>query len=331
MRVVSLPRRIGPVLAALALLLALLPPAPAVAQSWPDGSTRIVVPYRPGTGPDTLARDLAERLAKLHGHPVIVENRDGGNGVIGTDAVAKAAGDGRTLLLTDSIALPVNAVMIRKVPYDWRKDLVAVSPVADVDLFVYTTPKRDLRSLQDLIRFARANPGVLNFGVVGNGSVSHLSVERLMAHEGLRMQKVNYNGIAQVVPALATGEIDVFVLGPAAFGAHVAEGRARVLATGADRRSAAFPDAPTLVESGLPAGLLLGTRFSLFAPGATPEATVRRINAAVGELLRSPEMREKFARLGLGVVSGDAAAEARRLAEIAGPVESLVRSLNIVE
>ena len=301
----------------------------ASAQAWPDAPSRIVVPYRPGTGPDTLARDLAERLSKAGGQPVIVENRDGGNGVIGTDVVAKAAGDGRTLLLTDSIALPVNSVMIRKIPYDWRRDLVAVSPVADVDLFLYASPKRDFRTVQDALAFARANPGVLNFGVVGNGSVSHLSVERLMAHAGVRMTKVNYNGIAQVVPALATGEIDLFVLGPAAFGAHVAEGRVRVLATGADRRSRTFPDAPTLVESGLPAGLLLGTRFSLYAPGSTPAATVARINAAVGDVLRLPEVRDRFARVGLTVVSGDAQAEARRLSELAGPVEALVRSLNL--
>jgi hypothetical protein len=208
----SFPRRRVVAAATAAAALAAAPSARA--QSWPDAATRIVVPYRPGTGPDLLARELADRLSKARGVPVVVENRDGGNGVIGIDAVAKAAGDGRTLLLTDSIALPVNAVALRKVPYDWRRDLKPVSPVADVDLFLYATPKRDFRTAADAIAFARANPGVLNYGVVGNGSVSHLSMERLVAHAGIRVTKVNYNGIAQVIPALVNGEIDLFVLGP---------------------------------------------------------------------------------------------------------------------
>jgi tripartite-type tricarboxylate transporter receptor subunit TctC len=313
------------------LATALAAAAPATAQAWPDGPVRIVVPYRPGTGPDTLARDLAERLTKAHGQPVIVENRDGANGVIGTDLVAKAAGDGRTLLVVDSLSLPVNAVMLKKVPFDWRKDLKPVTPVADVDLFVYTTTKRDFRTVADAMAFARANPGVLNYGVVGNGSVSHLSMERLLAHQQVKVTKVNYNGIAQVVPALTTGEIDLFVLGPAAFRGHVAEGRVRVLVTGSEQRSTAFPDAPTLREAGLPPGLMLGTRFTLFAPGTTPDPLVARIHAVATEVLRDPGFREKFTRVGLSVVTGEPGAEARRLADVAAPVEALVKSLDLTE
>lgn len=323
-------RRFGASAAATVLAL-LAAGVPMAASAWPEGGTRIVVPYRPGTGPDLLARELAERLTRAHGHPVVVENRDGGNGVVGIDAVAKAAGDGRTMLLTDSIALPVNAVMLRKVPYDWKRDLKPVSPVADVDLFLYATPKRDFRTVADAIAFARANPGVLNYGVVGNGSVSHLSMERLLAHAGIKVTKVNYNGIAQVVPALANGEIDLFILGPAAFGGHVADGRVRVLLAGTDGRSSAFPQAPSLRESGLPSGLLLGTRFTLYVPGTTPDALVARINPVVVDVLRDLSFRERFLRTGLRVTPGLPADEARRLDALAGPVQGLVRSLGVVE
>jgi tripartite-type tricarboxylate transporter receptor subunit TctC len=303
--------------------------AAASAQPWPDAQVRIVVPYRPGTGPDVLARELADRLSKNGGHPVVVENRDGANGIIGTDLVAKAAGDGRTLLVVDSLSLPVNPHIVRKVPFDWRRDLKSAAPLADVDLFLYTGAKRGFRSIADLVGFARANPGVLNFGVVGNGSVSHLSVERLMAHERISMTKVNYNGIAQVIPALVTGEIDAFVLGPAPFVGHVADGRVRALVAGADDRARVFPDVPTLKEAGLPAGLFIGTRFALYAPGTTPDALVTRINAAVTAVAAQTDFRERFTRAGLTVVTGDAAAEAKRLEELAGPVEALVKSLNL--
>lgn len=325
----NLPRR--RIVAAATAAAALGAAAPARAQAWPDGSTRIVVPYRPGTGPDLLARELADRLVKARGVPVVVENRDGGNGVIGIDAVAKAAGDGRTLLLTDSLSLPVNAVALRKVPYDWRRDLKPVSPVADVDLFLYGTPKRDFRSVADAIAFARANPGVLNYGVVGNGSVSHLSMERLLAHAGIRVTKINYNGIAQVIPALVNGEIDLFVLGPAAFGAHVADGRVRVLLAGTEGRSSAFPQAQSLREAGLPAGLMLGTRFTLYAPGTTPDALVARINPVVVETLRETSFRERFLKTGLRVTAGLPADEAKRLDALAEPVQRLVKSLGVVE
>jgi tripartite-type tricarboxylate transporter receptor subunit TctC len=165
--------------------------------------------------------------------------------------------------------------------------------------------------------------------VVGTGSVSHLSVERLMAQQNVRFTRINYNGLDQVVPALLSGDIDLFVLGPAAFGGHVAKGTVRVLVNGSERRGTTFPDAPTLKEAGLPPGLFVATRFTLFAPGSTPDALVARINQSSVSILQQPEMREKFLKAGLNVVSGDAGAEAKRLEEVAGPVEALVRSLKL--
>jgi tripartite-type tricarboxylate transporter receptor subunit TctC len=303
----------------------------ALAQAWPDGTTRIVAPSRPGAGIDTLARELAERLARASGQPVIVENRDGANSVIGTDFVAKAAGDGRTLLVNDSIALPVNAALIRKIPYDWRRDLKAIAPLADVDLYLFASPKRGFRTLQDVVTFARANPGVLNYGVSGNGAVSHLSMERLMAHLKFEATKVNYPGIPPMIPALINGEIDLMVWGPLPFRAMVAEGRVRVLVNGGDERGTTFPDVPTLQEAGLPPGLLLNTRFSLYAPGSTPPAQIQRMHAVVSQITSQPEFRERFAKAGLRVVSGDPESETRRLGEVAGPVEALIRSLNLAE
>lgn len=304
---------------------------PVRAQSWPDATTRIIAPSRPGAGIDTLARELAERLGRASGQPVIVENRDGANSVIGTDFVAKAAGDGRTLLVNDSIALPVNAALIRKIPYDWRRDLKAVAPLADVDLYLFASPRRGFRTVQDVVAFARANPGVLNFGVSGNGSVSHLSMERLMAHLKFEATKVNYPGIPPMIPALINGEIDLMVWGPLPFRAMVAEGRVRVLVNGGEERGNTFPDVPTLQEAGLPSGLLLNTRFSLYAPGTTSPAQIQRMHAVVSQITAQPDFRERFAKAGLRVVSGDPESETKRLAEVAGPVEALIRSLNLAE
>ena len=182
--------------------------APAFAQQlWEGKPARILVPYGPGSGPDALARDLADRLSKQTGKTLLVVNRPGANGNIGIDAVAKSAPDGFTLLLVDPLNFIVNPLVYGVSPYDWKTELKPVSSIADVSLFLFASTQKRFSTVADLIDFARANPGKLNIGSTGEGSVSHLGGERLGAHTGIDFARIAYREIAQAIPALITGEI----------------------------------------------------------------------------------------------------------------------------
>ena len=304
--------------------------APAFAQQlWEGKPARILVPYGPGSGPDALARDLADRLSKQTGKTLVVINRPGANGNIGIDAVAKSAPDGFTLLLVDPLNFIVNPLVYGVSPYDWKTELKPVSSIADVSLFLFASTQKRFSTVADLIDFARANPGRLNIGSTGEGSVSHLGGERLGAHTGIQFARIAYREIAQAIPALITGEIDAMVFGPVPFISAVREGKVKPLAVGMPQRSPIYPDVPTLKEAGLPEDLLIGTTFALYAPGGTPDALTSEISRLVARTLADAEMQTKFARIGLTLRASDGALLTAKLRSLEGPVQGLVTKLEL--
>ena len=282
------------------------------AQEWGVKTVRIVVPYAPGSGPDALAREIAEQAGAASGRTFIVENRPGANGIVGSDLVARAGGDGATLLLVDPLALVANPYVYKSVPFNWRRDLRPVAALADV------------------VAYAKANPGKLNFGTTGNASVEHLSLERLKAHTGIVVERIPYGGgMGQLIPALISGEIDLFVFGPLPFIGHVKEGTVRSLAVASAKRSAVFPAVPTLAEAGFPNDLFMGTTFTLFAPGRTPDKLVGEISALVAGVVNSDKFRDKFAARGLVTRYEAPEPVMRKLDDIDGRVAPMIKAMSL--
>lgn len=300
-----------------------------LAQEWSAKTVRVVVPYPPGSGPDALAREWAEQAAQLSGKAVIVDNKPGANGIIGTDLVVRAAADGATLLVLDPLALVANPYIYKSVPHVWQRDLRPLSTLADADLFLFSSAKTPFRSIGEVIQYARQHPGKLNFGTVGNASVEHLSVERLKAHTGIEVTRIPYTGMGQLIPALLTGEIDLFVFGPLSFLPHLKEGRVRALVAGSAQRSAVLPEVPTLAEVGLPADLFIGTTFTLLAPARLPDSTAQEIVQLSETVVGQAKFREKFAARGLTARFDKGASLANWLRQADQRLGPLIRSLQL--
>jgi tripartite-type tricarboxylate transporter receptor subunit TctC len=274
------------------LFLSILGAAPAVAQWTPTRPVKIVVPYAPGGQPDLIARSLAEPLAKALGQPVFIENRPGAGGNIGTEAVARAAPDGQTLLLGTNGPLAVNPAL-SNVPYDPLADFAAITLIGTSPSLIAVRSSSGIRSIADLVSMAKARPGMLNYGSVGVGSISHLSMELLSRREGVQMTHIPYNGGAPAVAALLAGDIDVLSINPTSLIAHVHAGTLRLLAQTSSTRSAFIRDVPTLSE--------LGYRYydvsvwmAVMAPAGTPAAAIQRLHAELARAIRDPAMKAKL-------------------------------------
>lgn len=293
------------------------------AQSWPAKSATIVVPYPPGSGPDVLARALAERLTTTTGKPVIVENRAGANAIIGSERVATSAPDGNTLLLVDRLTLAVNPLLYSKLPYS-PQQLTGVSEIARVNLLWVARSDAPYANWEQMASFARnkdAEP--ISVGTGGPGSVHHLSLELIKRHLGATMTHVPHRGVSPAVVGLLGGNLQAVITGPETVVEHIRAGKLRALAIGADKRLDLLPDVPTLAEVGAPADLLISTYFTLHAPAETPKPTIEAIHAAVAPILGEPEFIERFAGRGLLVgsskpadVEAGIAADSARLTKI---------------
>lgn len=301
----------------------------AQTSEWNARTVHIIVPYAPGSGPDAIARELADQAGPLTGKTFVIENKPGVNGALGSEAVARANGDGATLLVVDPVAIVSNPYIYRSIPFSWQKELRPVAALADVDLFMYCSAKTPFKSVQEVIQFARAHPGKLNFGTAGNASVEHLSVERFKAHAGIYVTRIPYTGMAQVIPALISGEIDIFVFGPLPFLGQIKEGNIRALAAGGNKRSAVLPQIPTLAEIGLPADLFIGTTFTLFAPGRASDGLVNEISQSVSTVINGAKFRDKFAVRGLTAHYERPDSVARSLTALDGRLGPLIKSLKL--
>ena len=266
--------------------------ADACAQPYPVKSVRLIVPYAPGGGVDIVARALGQELTKRMGQQFIVENKTGAGGNIGSDAVAKAAPDGYTLL----IASPANAVnpsLYAKMPFNAVRDLMPVALIATVPAILLASPALPVKSVKELIALAKAKPGTLTFGSGGSGTTEHLAGEMLNSQTGIDLLHVPYKGGAAVLPDLISGQISVFFVNQLFALPYVKAGTVRALGLASDERSAALPDVPTFAEAGF-ADFRVAVWYGVMAPAGTPKETVSQLNREIVAALASAEMRERL-------------------------------------
>ena len=278
-------------------LLALLAGAPAFAQdAWPSKPVRWIVAYAPGGFGDIRARKIGAELAKSLGQPVVVENRAGAGGVVGTDAVAKSAPDGYTIGMGNFAALSVNVSLLKKVPYDVARDLAPVVLLERSPLFLMVGPALPATRLKDVLDAARANPGKLGFGSSGIGGAHHLAGEMLKLQTRVDIVHVPYKGGAPAAADLLAGHLPMmFEMGYAAM-PSIRSGRARALAVTAGERLALAPEVPTMAEAGM-SGFEVYNWQGVILPSATPRAIVGRLNRELNAILARPDQREALAQL----------------------------------
>jgi tripartite-type tricarboxylate transporter receptor subunit TctC len=270
----------------------------ARAQNFPSGLVRIIVPFPPGGGTDVLARLLSSELQPIWGQSVILDNRPGAAGLIGTRQVAAAPADGQTLLMASTGAiLSLAASHVSGQPYDIARDLAPVSLVAAPPYILVAAPSQPFGSAADIIAYAKQNPGKLTFGSSGAGSASHLSGALFAQMAGIDMLHVPYRGTGPAVTDLLGGRISLMFSPALTVTPHIAAGTLRVIGTTGAARSALFPDFPTVAETGLPGYASLGW-FGMFAPAGTPRAIVEKVSADIRQALLLPRSKQKLAQEG---------------------------------
>jgi tripartite-type tricarboxylate transporter receptor subunit TctC len=309
----------------LALLLSCVVVLPAQA-AWPDHPIRMILPFPPGGPTDAIGRMLAERLTGVLGQNVIVENRAGGNSAIGSDLVAKAAADGYTLLFNASI-FAINPHLV-KVPYDIFRDFTPIALVAKAPLLITVNKDLPVHTMRELIDYARANPGKLNFGIGSNGSAGHLAQEQLRAAAKIDIVMVPYKGSTPAYGDLIGGRIQGFtdpVLG--AIG-QVKGNTVRALAVTSLTRLSVLPDVPTVAESGIP-GFQFASWYGLWGPAHLPADVVARLNAEVDRWVSDPAVRAKLDGLGYEVQPGTPADFDRFVHEDSARSAAIIQSAHI--
>ena len=267
--------------------------AAAQAQPFPSKVVKIVVAYAPGGATDVVTRAVAQRLSPMWGQPVIIENKPGANTNIATADVAKAPADGYTVLSTAEATFAVNPYVYAKLPYDPVKDYVPVSGLGIIQQVLAVHPSLPYKSVADVIAAAKAQPGRLNYAAFGPGSSPHLNMEMLLHMAGVQMTPVHYKGGGPALTDVIGGHVPMIILSTTLTAKPYKAGQLRILGVGSPNRLPAFPELPTIAESGLP-GYEAVSWFGLFAPAATPREVVGKINADVQRVLTDPDFREKF-------------------------------------
>jgi tripartite-type tricarboxylate transporter receptor subunit TctC len=294
----------------------------AAAQSYPNRPVRIIVPFPPGGAVDISARLMQPGLEKALGQPVIIDNRPGASGVVGTDQVAKSAPDGHTLGVAFATHT-VNPAVNPKLPYDTERDLAPVILIGKNPLLLLVNSKLPVRNLAEFIDYAKANPGKLNYATPGAASQAHLIIEWLSGLSGIKMQHIPYRGGAPAVMGTVAGETQLTAMSPLASMAQIEAGALRPIATGSITRDKQFPDLPTIAESGFP-GFEAVAWVGMFAPAGTPREIVERLNGEINKLIQVPETVAKLEQQGVTPAGGTPeqfgefiAAEVRRWTEAA--------------
>ncbi|KPU94408.1 LacI family transcriptional regulator [Variovorax paradoxus] len=270
--------------------------AAAQAGGFPDKAIRIVVPFPPGGATDAAARLVAVKMSEHWGQPVVVDNRAGAGGNVGSDLVAKAPADGYTLVMGVTGSHAINTSLYSRMPYDPVADFVAISQVAVVPNVLVVHPSVPAKNLAELVALAKKEPGKLNYASLGNGTAAHLGMEMLKAEAGVDITHVPYKGSAPAVSDLLAGQVQMMVDGLPSALPHVKAGKLRAIALTSLRRSPSLPDLPTIAES-YP-GFYADAWSGLFAPKGTPQPVVDKLSAEVQRILKLPEVREKLAALG---------------------------------
>ena len=271
----------------------------AHAQNYPARPIRLVVPAPPGGGTDILGRIVAQKLSDTLRQQVIIDNRAGASGMIGSEIVARAGADGHTLLICFTTHV-TNPSLFAKMPYDTVRDFAPVAMVGVIPSVLVLHPSIPSQSVKEFIAYAKERPGKLNYGSAGSGSATHLSRVLFQSMTGTRMVHVPYKGSAPALTDLLAGQVTLMFGNMASAMPHVRGGKLRALAVTSAKRSAAAPELPTIAETALP-GYEATSWFALFAPARTPEGIVSKLNAEVNALLKLPDVKERM--LGLGADS----------------------------
>ena len=282
--------------AVLALAAGLLAAGGVSAQAWPAKPVKLVVGFPPGGTTDVLARMLAARLSDKLGQPFVVENRAGAGGMIGTDAVAKAPADGYTLLFSSS-TLATYPALYSKVPFDAAKDFEPIATVATTPYVMVVHPSLPVKSVPELVAYARQNPGKVNYAASAPGGGQHLAWEMFKRSTKTDLVYVPYRGTGALMPDLLGGTLQAGIDNVAVLTPHVKSGALRPLAVTGERRSPLLPDVPTVIESGLPGFKVIGW-FAVFAPAKTPADVAHKLSSTITEILAEKAMRERMTELG---------------------------------
>lgn len=312
----------------LVFMLTLLPVffAPAAAQNYPTRPIRVVVPYTPGGITDVTTRIVALELSKAVQQNVLVDNRPGANSILGVEIVSKASPDGYTLASVIA-AHAANQTLYPKLPYDSIKSFAPVSLLATAPLIVCANPGLPAKDARELVALAKAKPGSLSFGSSGIGAAAHLTTELLMLNTGIRMTHVPYKGTAPALQALISGEIQLLLDTPSSLLPHVRSGKIKVLGMASEKRIAAAPDIPTLIETGV--NVTGGTWVGWLAPAGSPRAAIDRLGREIGLILQRQDVRERFAQMGIDPVGSNPAEFERFLKDEVEKWAKVIRAANV--
>jgi tripartite-type tricarboxylate transporter receptor subunit TctC len=279
------------------LLLALSGPA-AAQQAFPIKLIRFIVPFPPGGSLDPVARLVGQKLAETWGQPVIVDNRPGGNTVIGSEALVKSAPDGYTILLVGGSTHIINSLLIPNLPYDSIKDFAPIASLVRSEYILALHPSVPATNLQEFIALSKSQPGKLNYSSSGSGNLNHLAAEYFNMLAGVQLQHIPYKGGGPALTDLLSGQVQVHFNVPIGLAQHIKNGKLKAIAITGENRSASLPQVPTFTEAGLP-DFDLRSWQGVFAPAATPKAVIEKLSAEMGRTLVMPDVREKLASQGM--------------------------------
>ena len=309
-------------------LAALLIASSALAQPYPARPVKFVVPFPPGGGVDIVARAVGEKLAPRLGQPVVIENKPGGGTTIGTDAVAKSAPDGYTILVSGIASQAIVHHMNPHRPFDVQRDLAPVARIADGTIAFVVPASSRANSVMEFVALAKREPGGLTFASSGTGGIIHLTGEMFKQAAGIDLTHVPYKGTTQILPDVLDGRIDLALDSVPAYLPHIKAGRVKVFAVASRSRSALFPDLPTMAEAGVP-GVVAATDYALYVPAGTRKDVIARLHRETAAVLEDADLRRKLAAQAIEVRGGT---PQELKAELAGEIEKwgrVIQAANI--
>ena len=272
------------------------------ARGFPERPVRMVVPFGPAGGTDTIARVIAGKMGESFGQPVIVENKGGGGGNIGTDLVAKAAPDGHTILVGYTGPIAVNITLFDNLPYDPQKDLAPITLAVTTPQFLTLHPSVPANTVAEFVKYAKERPGKLSYGSIAIGSASHLTMEMFKSAAGISLENIAYKGSGPAVTDLLAGNVQAAFLVPGNVLPHLKAGKLKVLASSGRKRFAAMPEVPTMIESGFQDFEAIAW-IGFLAPGATPKPIVARYHRELVKILNAPEVRQRLLDIQFEIVA----------------------------
>jgi tripartite-type tricarboxylate transporter receptor subunit TctC len=290
---------------------------------YPTKPIRVIVGFAPGGSADITARTVGQKMSELLGQPVVVDNRAGASGIIGTELTARATPDGYTLLEATMTTHGIGPNLHTKLPYDPIKSFEPIALMVRIPLVMFAHVSVPGKDLKEVVAALRKSPAKYRYATAGNGSPPHLAAELFKMKAGVDLLHVPYKGTGAAVPDVVAGQVHFMIDGPPPFLGHVKAGRVRALAAANDKRLEQLPDVPTFAEQGY-SGMEAGLWYGMLAPKGTPQAVIRRLNAAINEALKQPEVRQRFAASSVEIIGGTPkefgayiAAEIRRWGEVA--------------